>query len=60
MRQRIMKRGETSGRADDNEETVGKRLKTFTDQTMPVVSHYDGLRKLRKVGSIMTTPALCC
>ena len=29
MKNRILKRGETSGRADDNEETIVKRLKVF-------------------------------
>ncbi|KAF0305080.1 Adenylate kinase isoenzyme 1 [Amphibalanus amphitrite] len=29
MTQRLMKRGETSGRVDDNEETIKKRLQTF-------------------------------
>ena len=27
--ERILKRGETSGRSDDNEETVAKRFDTF-------------------------------
>jgi hypothetical protein len=27
--ERILKRGETSGRSDDNEETVAKRFETF-------------------------------
>ena len=49
MRERLLKRGETSGRADDNAETIVKRLKTFVDQTVPVVSHYEKLKKLRRV-----------
>lgn len=31
MVKRMMKRAETSGRADDNEETMKKRVKTFRD-----------------------------
>ena len=49
MKKRIMKRSETSGRADDNEETIGKRLKTFTNQTMPVLEYYKGMKKLQEV-----------
>merc|ERR1712173_524439 len=40
MVQRLLKRAETSGRADDNEETIRKRLTVFTEQTKPVVEHY--------------------
>lgn len=40
MTGRLMKRGETSGRVDDNEETIKKRLVTFHESTQPVVDHY--------------------
>lgn len=40
LTKRLLKRGESSGRADDNLETIKKRLKTFKDQTVPVVEHY--------------------
>jgi adenylate kinase family enzyme len=49
MEDRLLKRGETSGRSDDNSETIQKRFKTFTDKTLPVVQHYDSINKLRKV-----------
>lgn len=51
MKARILKRAETSGRADDNEATIVKRLKTFTNQTVPVVQHYQKLNKLRSVNA---------
>lgn len=41
MTQRLVKRGETSGRVDDNEETIKKRLATFHEHTTPVVCHYE-------------------
>ena len=44
---RLLNRGE--GRADDNIETIRKRFKTYQDQTMPVIEHYKGLDKVRKV-----------
>lgn len=34
---RLLARGETSGRSDDNEESIRKRFKTFTDTCKPVV-----------------------
>ena len=40
MTKRLMKRGETSGRVDDNEETIRKRLQTFHNQTKPVLDKY--------------------
>lgn len=33
--------GETSGRADDNIETIKKRFKTFIEQSIPVVDAYE-------------------
>lgn len=40
MEQRLIKRGETSGRADDNVETIKKRFETFRTETEPVIAHY--------------------
>eukprot|EP00900_Chrysochromulina_parva_P000867 jgi/Chrpa1/10781/Chrysochromulina_OHIO_Genome00022394-RA len=37
MEGRLLKRGETSGRSDDNAATIKKRFKTFTDQSVPVI-----------------------
>ena len=49
MTERLLERGKTSGRADDNEETIRKRLETFRQSTMPVLDHYEQKGKLRKV-----------
>ena len=39
--ERIMKRGEISGRADDtNSETIKNRIKVYTEKTLPVVEYY--------------------
>ena len=51
MTQRLLKRGETSGRADDNLESIGKRLKTFEESSMPVIKYYSGLDRIKKVNS---------
>ena len=49
MNQRLLARGETSGRVDDNEETIGKRLETFENQTKPVIEYYETQSKVKKV-----------
>ena len=49
MKARLKRRGETSGRVDDNEETITKRLETFEQQTRPVISHYEEKDKVKKV-----------
>lgn len=37
---RLLKRGETSGRSDDNLETIEKRIKVYDTQTSPVIEFY--------------------
>ena len=37
---RLIKRGEDSGRADDNEETIKKRLQVYHQQTQPLIEWY--------------------
>lgn len=49
MTARLLKRAESSGRVDDNEETIKKRLETFFEQTLPVVEHYEEKGKMHKV-----------
>eukprot|EP00913_Durusdinium_trenchii_P015843 g14889.t1 len=45
MQARLMERGKTSGRADDNLESIKKRFVTFQQESMPVVEkfHLKGL-----------------
>ena len=38
--------GELIQRADDNEETVGKRLAVYTEQTQPLIDYYEKAGKL--------------
>lgn len=52
MTARLLKRAETSGRVDDNEETIKKRLKTFHNLTQPVVDHYDKQGKTHTVSTL--------
>ncbi|KAJ3325772.1 hypothetical protein HDU76_013132 [Blyttiomyces sp. JEL0837] len=48
---RLLKRGETSGRADDNLQTIKKRFKTFIDTSMPVIEYFDKVGKCVKISS---------
>ncbi|KAL4623330.1 adenylate kinase isoenzyme 5-like isoform X1 [Arapaima gigas] len=49
MLQRLMKRGETSGRADDNEATIRKRLDLYYKATEPVIAFYEDRGIVRKI-----------
>lgn len=40
LMQRLIKRGKESGRADDNEETIKKRLVVYHSQTQPLIDWY--------------------
>ena len=55
---RLIKRGKESGRADDNEETIKKRLDVYHNQTSPLIdwyeregirNHIDGLGDLDRI-----------
>jgi UMP-CMP kinase len=52
MQERLLNRGKTSGRADDNEESIKKRFKTFIETSMPVVDYFDGQGRVVKVSAI--------
>jgi UMP-CMP kinase len=49
MEKRLLKRGETSGRTDDNIASIKKRFKTFQEQTMPVIDYYGKQSKVVRV-----------
>lgn len=49
MEARLLKRGETSGRSDDNLASIKKRFKTFQTESMPVIDYYDNQKKVVKV-----------
>ncbi len=40
LMERLIKRGQISGRADDNEETIKKRLTVYNEQTSPLIEWY--------------------
>ncbi|KAI1751014.1 uridylate kinase [Xylaria castorea] len=41
MERRLLERGKTSGREDDNAESIRKRFRTFIETSMPVVDYYE-------------------
>ncbi|MDO4958928.1 MAG: adenylate kinase [Prevotellaceae bacterium] len=49
---RIIARGQTSGRADDNEETAKKRLNTYYSQTLPLKDFYIQQGKYAKINGV--------
>lgn len=51
MVKRLVKRGETSGRSDDNEETIKKRLDLYYKATEPVIAFYESRGIVRKVNT---------
>jgi UMP-CMP kinase len=52
MQERLLNRGKTSGRADDNAESITKRFKTFVETSMPVVEHFEKEGRVVKVSAI--------
>ncbi|KAH7364483.1 adenylate kinase-domain-containing protein [Rhexocercosporidium sp. MPI-PUGE-AT-0058] len=52
MQRRLLERGKTSGRSDDNAESIKKRFKTFVETSMPVVDYF---RERGKVVHIVAT-----
>jgi len=51
MLQRLLERAKTSGREDDNVETIKKRFRTYNEQTMPVIEYYREKNKLAEIDS---------
>ena len=41
LQRRLLERGQTSGRTDDNIESIKKRFRTFIDTSMPVVDYFE-------------------
>lgn len=52
MTERLINRGKTSGRADDNAESIKKRFKTFVETSMPVVEYFEKHDKVVKIKAV--------
>lgn len=51
---RLIKRGKDSGRADDNEETINKRLHVYHSQTAPLIDWYKNEKKYQHINGLGT------
>lgn len=49
MTERLLERGKTSGRSDDNAESIKKRFVTFREESLPVIKVFGEQGKLRTV-----------
>ncbi|MBP1619003.1 MAG: adk [Bacteroidetes bacterium] len=49
---RLLKRGQLSGRSDDNEETIKSRLDVYKNQTSPLKEHYSKQGKLHGIPGV--------
>ena len=52
MKKRLLGRNE--GSADDNEETIAKRLTTFEQETKPIVEYFEKQGNLIKIDGMKT------
>jgi len=46
---RCLGRGLTSGRVDDNEESIRKRIVTYNTETLPIIEHYANLKLVQEI-----------
>ena len=51
---RLLERGKTSGRTDDNLETIKKRLVVYHEQTLPVDDYYELMDKYVRIQGLGT------
>ncbi|CEP19145.1 hypothetical protein [Parasitella parasitica] len=51
---RLLERGETSGRVDDNIESIKKRFRVFEETSLPVIEAYEKRDKVRQINSEQT------
>ncbi len=52
MIERIIERGKTSGRSDDNAESLKKRFATFNTESVPIVEYFEKKGKVRKINAL--------
>ncbi len=52
MTDRILKRAATSGRNDDNIETLKKRFANFRDEQMPIINRFVNQGKCIKINAL--------
>jgi adenylate kinase len=55
---RLLKRGQESGRSDDNLEVIQSRLKVYHSQTEPVIDYYKKTKKYAHIQGVGTINAI--
>ena len=58
MEKRLLKRGETSGRSDDNAEAIKKRFDTYLRQSLPVLKFFEATGRARVINAMQDTDAV--
>jgi adenylate kinase len=56
LENRLIARGQTSGRSDDNAESIKKRLKVYHSQSMPVIDHYARFGLVKRIDGGIGSP----
>jgi UMP-CMP kinase len=51
MLNRLLERGKTSGRNDDNKESIIKRFKVYEESTRPIIDYFRSINKVKSVDS---------
>jgi adenylate kinase len=54
LTKRILHRAETSGRTDDTEEVIKKRIEEYASKTEIVAAHYDAMGKVERIKGMGT------
>ena len=54
MTERCLQRGKTSGRVDDNPESLVKRFKTHMETSMPVINLFDEKGMAKRINANRT------
>ena len=54
LERRIMERSKTSGRNDDNIETLRKRFAQFNTEQMPIINRFVEMDKCRKINGMQS------
>ncbi|CAG2193538.1 UMP-CMP kinase-like [Mytilus galloprovincialis] len=49
--ERCLSRGQTSGRVDDNMDSLKKRIHTYSNSTMPIIEYYRKLNLLKEISA---------
>eukprot|EP00745_Piridium_sociabile_P039509 TRINITY_DN74030_c0_g1_i1.p1 TRINITY_DN74030_c0_g1~~TRINITY_DN74030_c0_g1_i1.p1 ORF type:complete len:206 (+),score=36.45 TRINITY_DN74030_c0_g1_i1:139-756(+) len=51
LEERLLLRAKEGGRSDDNITTIRKRFKSYLEDTLPIVNHFEKMKKLKKINA---------